>query len=152
MDHLTPEIVHVGSLSALAQWTMECTIGNLGQELRLSSNPYANLSQQGVKWAQLNTLWSIKPNLGISLKPKANQKFYVKAGAGYVLQHPCNSTPCIVPNSEAEAIQEFAALMGIDSAYANPRPKSISVCRWARLQLPDKHVACSAWKERCSNP
>lgn len=44
MDHLASEIVCVGSLSALAQWTMECTIGNLGQELRLPSNPYANLS------------------------------------------------------------------------------------------------------------
>lgn len=45
MDHLAPEIVRIGSLSTLAQWTMERTIGNLGQELRLPSNPYANLSQ-----------------------------------------------------------------------------------------------------------
>jgi len=116
MDHLAPEIVCVGSLSALAQWTMERTIGNLGQELRLASNPHANLSQRGVKWAQLNTLRSIKPNLGIPSKPKVNQNFYVKVGAGYVLRHPCNSTPCIVLNSKAEAIQEFAALMGIDRA------------------------------------
>ena len=153
MDHLAPEIVRVGSLSALAQWTMERTIGNLGQELRLPSNPYANLSQRGVKRAQLNTLRSIKPDLGVSPKPKANQKFYVNVGAGYVLRHPRDTTPCIVPNSEAGAIQDFAASMGIDNAHINS--ESISVRRWARLQLPDKHVARSVWKERperCSNP
>jgi hypothetical protein len=150
MDHLAPEIVRVGSLSALAQWTMERTIGNLGQELRLPSNPYANLSQRGVKRAQLNTLRSIKPDLGIPSKSKANQKFYVKVEAGYVLRHPRDSTPYVIPSSEAKAIQEFAASMGIDNAHINP--ESISVRRWARLQLPDKHVARSAWKEGCSNP
>lgn len=55
---------------AVAQWTMECTIGSLGQELRLPSNPYANLSQHGVKHAQLNALQSLRPNLGIPLKSK----------------------------------------------------------------------------------
>jgi hypothetical protein len=150
MDHLAPEIVRVGSLSALAQWTMERTIGNLGQELRLPSNPYANLSQRGVKRAQLNTLRSIRPDLGISPKPRANKKFYLKVGAGYVLRHPRDSTPSIIPNSEAEAIKEFATSMGIGIAHINH--ESISVRRWARLQLPDKHVARSAWKERSSNP
>lgn len=44
MDHLAPDILRVGSLSALAQWTKERTIGNLHQKLRLPLNLYANLS------------------------------------------------------------------------------------------------------------
>jgi hypothetical protein len=69
---------------------------------------------------------SIKPDLGLPPNPKASQKFYVKVGAGYVLRHPHDSTPCIVTNSEAEAIQDFAASMGMDNAHINP--ESIFVC------------------------
>ncbi|KAG1884126.1 hypothetical protein F4604DRAFT_1919969 [Suillus subluteus] len=46
-----------------AQWTMERTIGNLRQEIRQPSCPYANLSQEGVQRCQVNTLLSIMPEL-----------------------------------------------------------------------------------------
>ena len=42
--HLVPETVRVGLLSLLTQWPLERTIGNLGEEIKQPSNPYANLS------------------------------------------------------------------------------------------------------------
>ena len=42
---------------------MERTIGNLGQEIKLHSDPYANLSERGVRRAQMNALKAILPEL-----------------------------------------------------------------------------------------
>ena len=42
---------------------MERTIGNLGQEIKQPSNPYANLSQRGLIRAQVNALKAIIPAL-----------------------------------------------------------------------------------------
>jgi len=46
LTHTVPEHFRVGSLTEISQWTMERTIGNLGKEIRLHSDPYANLSQR----------------------------------------------------------------------------------------------------------
>ena len=43
--HQGLEIHRIGLPGLSSTWTMECTIGNLGQEIRQPSNPYANLSQ-----------------------------------------------------------------------------------------------------------
>ncbi|KAJ7023863.1 hypothetical protein C8F04DRAFT_906704, partial [Mycena alexandri] len=48
MPHLSPETIHVGPPGLHAQWTIECTIGNLGQEIKSHSQPYANLSERGL--------------------------------------------------------------------------------------------------------
>ena len=42
---------------------MECTIGNLGEEIRQPSNPYANLSQRGLLRCQVNALTAMIPDL-----------------------------------------------------------------------------------------
>ena len=44
--HLVPEHFRIGSLTEVSQWTMERTIGNLGEEIRSHSDPYANLTQR----------------------------------------------------------------------------------------------------------
>lgn len=54
--HLVPKVFQVGPLSYFAQWVVECTIGNLGQEIKQPSNPYANLVKQGLFQAHINTL------------------------------------------------------------------------------------------------
>lgn len=46
--HLVPETFWFGPPCMFAQWTIECTVGNLGQEIRLHSNAYANLAERGV--------------------------------------------------------------------------------------------------------
>lgn len=58
--------------------------------------------------------------------------------------------PCLVSDSETDAIRVYAESIGIDTAGINS--DSIFVHRWARLQLPDKHIAHSAWKEKCCDP
>lgn len=47
-NHLVSETVCKGPSICYAQWTMERTIGNLGQEICQPSNPFVNLSQEGV--------------------------------------------------------------------------------------------------------
>ena len=46
--HLVPKAIQKGPPICYAQWTMECTIGNLGQEIQQLSKPYANFTHEGV--------------------------------------------------------------------------------------------------------
>jgi hypothetical protein len=59
--HLALETVRVGLLSLLTQWPLERTIGNLGEEIRQPSNPYANLSEHGLRRSQVKRAFS--PNI-----------------------------------------------------------------------------------------
>jgi hypothetical protein len=61
--HLTRETVLKGPPICYAQWTMERTIGNLGQEIRQPSNPYANISQEGARRCKVNALLATVPEL-----------------------------------------------------------------------------------------
>jgi len=62
---------------------MERTIGNLGEEIRQPSNPYANLSQRGLLRCQVNALTAMIPDLG----PPAPSlpRGAIDLGQGYVL-------------------------------------------------------------------
>ena len=61
--HLAPEVTRVGPGLCALQWTIEQTIGNLGEEIWQPSNPYANLSQRGLRRCQVNALKAIFPDL-----------------------------------------------------------------------------------------
>ena len=61
--HLIPEAFQKGPPICYAQWTMERTIGNLGQQIRQPSKPYANLACEGVQHCQVSALLSIMPEL-----------------------------------------------------------------------------------------
>jgi len=63
LTHIVLEHFHLGSLTELSQWTMERTIGNLGEEIQLHSDPYANLSQRILERACANTLYALAPDL-----------------------------------------------------------------------------------------
>ncbi|KAJ7032353.1 hypothetical protein C8F04DRAFT_1358364 [Mycena alexandri] len=52
LPHLGPETIRVGPPGLHAQWTIERTIGNLGQEIKSHSQPYANLSERGLRRSQ----------------------------------------------------------------------------------------------------
>ncbi|KAG2080733.1 uncharacterized protein F5147DRAFT_749270 [Suillus discolor] len=99
-NHLVSETVWKGPSICYAQWTMERTIGNLGQEIHQPSNPFVNLSQKGVRHCRVNTLLSIMPELNNSCQGLPNGS--VDLGDGY---------------------------------------------KWARLLLPNKQIARSAWRE-----
>lgn len=63
LTHIVPEHFHVGSLTKLFQWIIERTIGNLREEIRLHSNPYANSSQRVIECTCANALYALAPDL-----------------------------------------------------------------------------------------
>jgi hypothetical protein len=54
--HVAPEVQRVGPLLYSSQWTLERTIGNLGEEIKQLSNPFKNLSERALRRAQVNAL------------------------------------------------------------------------------------------------
>ncbi|KIK75797.1 hypothetical protein PAXRUDRAFT_18682 [Paxillus rubicundulus Ve08.2h10] len=81
--HLVNEAIQKGPPICYAQWTMECTIGNLGQEIRQPSKPFANLAQEGVRRFQVNALLSMMPELNVP--PKGLPHGTIALGDGYTL-------------------------------------------------------------------
>ncbi|KAJ3925070.1 MAG: hypothetical protein NXY57DRAFT_1051750 [Lentinula lateritia] len=62
-SHIPFETIRVGPGAIYSQWTMERTIGNLGEEIKQHANPYANISQHGVRRCQVNALVAAIPDL-----------------------------------------------------------------------------------------
>ncbi|KAG2099859.1 uncharacterized protein F5147DRAFT_754682 [Suillus discolor] len=83
VNHLVRETIQKGPPVCYAQRTMERTIGNLGQQIRQPSNPYANLSMEAVRRCQANALKSILPFLAPpdNVLPRGHQEL----GNGYVI-------------------------------------------------------------------
>ncbi|KIM58425.1 hypothetical protein SCLCIDRAFT_28084 [Scleroderma citrinum Foug A] len=66
--HLVTKTMHKGPLICYAQWMMERTIGNLGQEIRQPSKPYENLAEEGVRRSRVNALLAIMLELDDGIK------------------------------------------------------------------------------------
>jgi hypothetical protein len=136
--HLARETIRCGPLNLLAQWALENTIGNLGQEVHQHSNPYANLSERALLRAQMNTLKAIHPELETGDNPHPRGSLVLKNG--YVLLRARDRTPHrIQDQDEAQTIHDFLMQCRL--------PPMHSIVRWARLQLPNGDIARSAWKE-----
>jgi hypothetical protein len=73
----------IGPLICSLQWTMECTIENLGEEVRQLSNPYVNLSQCGLLRCQVNALMAMISDL--SPPPPSLPRGAIDLGKGYIL-------------------------------------------------------------------
>ncbi|KAG1799693.1 uncharacterized protein HD556DRAFT_1231122 [Suillus plorans] len=110
-------------------------IGNLGQEIRQPSRPYANLSQEGVRRCKVNTLLSIIPDLDEPAKglPEGS----VDLGDGYALLRKWDRYMFSPVGAAAQAMHDF-----IGDGQELPRIK-----RWARLLLPNGQIARLAWRE-----
>jgi hypothetical protein len=140
ITHIAGETVNKGPPICSSQWTMERTIGNLAQEIRLhNSSVYANLSQRAARRCQINAIKAIIP----TIEPSTNAlpKGSLDLGQGYILLRRRERSAHIVRPCEADAILRYLSTNGIDIVSAP------SVTRWARLRLPNGQVARSAWKE-----
>ncbi|KAG1729175.1 hypothetical protein EDD22DRAFT_146480 [Suillus occidentalis] len=140
LTHIGPETVNKGPPICSSQWTMERTIGNLGQEIRLhNSSVYANLSQRAIRRCQINALKAIIP----TIEPSTNAlpKGSLDLGDGYILLRRRERSAHSVRPCESDAIIQYLATNHIHIATAPP------ITRWARLRLPNGQVARSAWKE-----
>ena len=64
--HLPCEVLQIRPPICSSQWTLERTIRNLGKEIKQHSNPFANLSQQGIRYACVNILMAIILDLEVN--------------------------------------------------------------------------------------
>ena len=142
--HLAPEVTRIGPPICSSQWTMERTIGNLGEEIRQPSNPYANLSQRGLLRCQVNALTAMIPDLRPPTCPSL-PRGAIDLGQGYILLRARDRYERLMRPQEAGALLRYLGSRP-DSASTNADwcPK---VTRWARLRLPNGQVARSLWKE-----
>lgn len=134
-SHLAPETIQKGPPICYAQWTMERTIGNLGQEIRQPSNPYANLSKEGLRRCQVNTLLSVIPELDEAPKGLSNGAVDIKDGYALLHKHDRYATYPVGDHAVA-----FANFLG--NGQVVPR-----IRRWAQLLLPNGQIARSRWRE-----
>jgi hypothetical protein len=63
MVHLPCEVLCLSPSVCSSQWMLEQTIGNLGEEIKQPSNPFANPSQHGIWHVQVNALKAMIPDL-----------------------------------------------------------------------------------------
>lgn len=83
--HLPCEVIRIGPPICSSQWTLERTIGNLGEEIKQHSNPFANLSQHGIQRTRVNALKAMIPDLDINGTTKESSPLGCKdVGQGYV--------------------------------------------------------------------
>lgn len=140
--HLASEVTRIGPPICSSQWTMERTIGNLGEEIHQPSNPYANLSQRGLFRCQMNALNAMIPDL----QPHASglPRGAIDLGHGYALFRARDRYNRLMEDCEAKALHQYlwdSHCINLDDAWC---PK---IARWARLRLPNGQIARSSWKE-----
>ena len=138
--HLAYEVTRIGPPICCTQWTMERTIGNLGQEIRQPSNFYANLSQCGLLRCQVNALKAMIPDL--DPPPPPLPRGAIDLGQGYALLHAQDRYARLMRPQEAGAL-----LLYLGGVAENPNGWCPKVTQWARLRLPNGQVARSRWKK-----
>ena len=139
--HLALETYRLGPCCYYTQWTMERTLGNLTEEIKQPSRPYANLSQRGVRRAQVNALKAMIPNLEPIEPPPSTS---LDVGDGYTLLRARDKRPKIIAGAAAAAIRAH-----LEQHYDIQRPNwSPRVHRWARLRIPNGQIVRTAWKEK----
>ena len=141
LTHLAPEIIRLGPGICYSQWTMERVIGYLTSEIKQDSNPYANLSQRGLRRSQVNALYAMVPDLERPGPDNSIPRGGIDLGDGYVLLRAMDRVARPIQESEVAAIEAYIQAAGGNEMYS-------SVVRWARLRLPNGQVARSAWKEK----
>ena len=140
VTHLVTEAIQKGPPLCYAQWTMERTISNLGQELRQPSKPYANMAQEGVRRCQVNALLSMMPEL--DTPPKGLPNGAKDLGDGYALLRKCARYPTLPDN---DITHQIAALL----PPGQPMP---CIQKWSCLLLPNGQIARSLWREALKAP
>jgi len=154
LTHYAHEVETKGPLICASQWTMERTIGNLTEEIRLHSDPFANLTKRAVRRARINALKAMIPSLDQDKDKPHIPRWLQDIGGGYYLlpQHERSRHPT--------TFQETWALLDYFQQHAPNSPSlkflssdgRIKVLRWARLLLPNGQKCRSLWCRRESKP
>ena len=129
--HVSPEVFRIGPGACSSQFTLERTIGNLGEEIRQPSNPFGNLCQLALRRSQLNALIAICPELmnDGTRRPQGSED----VGDGYIFLRPRD--------------RYTTRLDGMAKDIISERFEITRVQRWGRIQLPNGQVARSLFSE-----
>jgi hypothetical protein len=137
--HLTLETVYIGPGVYIQQWTLECTIGSLGQEIKQPSNPFANIVSYRLRRSQVNAIKVIIPDFN---KTNAQSPSSPTNPQGdYVLLWPKDRNTYLLSGAYANAFHEFMCSM-VQTLAEDWTPKII---QWARLHLPNQQVSRLLW-------
>ena len=125
---------------------MERTIGNLGEEIKQPSNPYANLAKCGLRHSQTAALHAMLPELVVTTPDSPIlPRGAIDIRDGYALLCARDKSAVILEGEEARAIHTF---MGNNLEQSDlPADRQPRIIQWACLQLPNLQVARCAWKE-----
>jgi hypothetical protein len=130
--HISPEAFRIGPGAYDTQFTMERSIGDLGQEIRQPSNPFANLCQIALRRSQLNALKAMCPELDDTDIPLP--RYSHNNEDGYILLTPRQQRPGNLFGEEKAAVE---------------RDFGVSVLRkWGRVRLPNGQIARSMFAEK----
>ncbi|KAI4293979.1 hypothetical protein K525DRAFT_291554 [Schizophyllum commune Loenen D] len=142
-SHMPFEVGRIGPGIIYSQWTMERTIGNLGEEIKQHANAFANLMQRGLRRCQVNALKAIIPDLAEPIdNPLPDGAF--KVDEGYALLRAKDRTARVdITELEIQAMHKYLRAQGsfVRDNWCPP------VVRWARLRLPNGQTARCRWKE-----
>ena len=142
LAHCPSETFRTGPGIIYSQWVMERTIGNLGEEIKQHSNPFANLAQRALRRCQINGLKALIPDLEPPENPLPHGAR--DQGCGYVFLRARDNIARSVTDAEELAIRKYRESMG----ETLPADWKAAEVRWARLKLPNGQIARSAWKEK----
>ena len=124
LSHLAPDVACLGPGIYSSQWTLEQTIGNLGQEIKQLSNPYANLANCGLQCSQFSALHAIIP--GLAPDTLGLPQGAVNLRDRYVLRRACDKT-CVT------LYRECAVCSGKSPRYDKPSLKVSELSRMCQL-------------------
>ncbi|KJA13779.1 hypothetical protein HYPSUDRAFT_151159, partial [Hypholoma sublateritium FD-334 SS-4] len=131
------EVPRLGPGCTYTQWPMERSIGNLTEEIKQHSQPYANLAEHGAQRAQVNALVALVPDLE-QKKPLSHLSKDI--GNSFILSM-ADTCARSISAAEMHAIQDFYLTHNIQ---INP---DFRLVKWGRLLLPNLQFVRTAWKE-----
>ena len=142
LTHMGPETFQIGPLLCHAQWMLEKAIGNLSQEIRQDHDQFANLTQQAVIWAQVNSLCTLYPQIKFKVGGNAGAPHSTGSHnfkGGFVFLPWCKEFPLPL------AIDKLVALKNYwwEQGWLNMDSWPNTVYRWAKLHLPNRQTAWS---------
>jgi hypothetical protein len=119
---------------------MEQTIGNLGEEIQLHADPYANLSQRAIERVCANALYALTLDLLHATEKLPTGTWDI--GENYILLGPHEHHE--METMTLKAFQTFSDL----HCWRIKSRDSLSIDRFVRLLLPNGQITQSWWHEK----
>ncbi|KAL1681733.1 hypothetical protein EV122DRAFT_287879 [Schizophyllum commune] len=144
-SHMPFEVGRIGPGIIYSQWTIERTIGNLGEEIKQHANAFANLMQRGLRRCQVNALKAIVPDLAEPIERPLPHGACELENDYALLRAKDRAARDNISDLEAQAMRCY--LRALPETYVVRDDWCPSIVRWARLRLPNGQVARCRWKE-----